>query len=293
MLIEYKDSSILTDPYFTPISLFSTLVSQPLKVDTSLIDKNLKGIAKNIDAIVVGHGHHDHALAIPYVSTMLSPNTPILASNSVAMMLSANVEQPFINANKVANSSETPGKWQYFNNNQFRILAIVSEHAPQFLNINLLPGSYTELQTELPSHSRKWKQGKAFTYLIDFLSTEQEIVYRIHIQTSASASPLGIPNLKDNRPADISIFAAASFNNVDNYPAGLIKALQPKKIIICHWEDFFQSFNKEAEAMQLVDFELLFKKINDSKLKGSEWVIPKPGSWIRYPEKTQTKELTN
>ncbi len=251
-VISYRGQTILTAPFFSNPSIDEVLF-QNIATDTSIVDsyfpKNIKP-----DAMLVGHAHYDHLLDIPYISKKYIPGTKIYGSMTTKNILSVELDSSkIIVLNKFATSKKNMGKWIEINpqnkKGYFRFMAIKSGHAahvglPQF-NFTLFEGKIKSPLKTLPENADGWKEGQTFSFLIDFINEDGTIDFRIFYQDAASQAPQGIPPaffIDGNKRIDLAILCVPGYKQVINYPEAFVKALNPKIIILGHWEDFFADY---------------------------------------------------
>src|SRR5689334_18174313 len=100
-LIVWQGRSILTGPSFTNPRADSVAPSAfyffrgsapPIHANPELIDRLLPASADNASMILVGHGHYDHLLDVPYIATRRARDAQILGGPSVGHMLMGDPE---------------------------------------------------------------------------------------------------------------------------------------------------------------------------------------------------------
>ncbi len=256
--IHYKGQRILTDPFYSPQSLWDIISFTPYVSSKQHIEKALGNAQQDVSAILIGHGHYDHAADLPALQEYLKQDAQILVSQSTAFLLSPTLSH----LNFTHFNSENFNQWQWIADGFIRVKAIPSEHAPQALGINLFPAIHQHPVDEAPKYVWDWSQGTNLTWLMDFMAAPKgtEVVKRIFIQTSASRYPVGVPEISDGIEVDQVYLAAASFDHVENYPTGLIQQLKPQQIIFIHWENFFKPWFEAPQALSLIDFEKLMSQ---------------------------------
>lgn len=256
--IHYQDQRVLTDPFYSPQSLWRIISFSAYESSKQAIEKALGKTKQDVSAILIGHGHYDHAADVPAITDYFKDTTQILGSKSTEFLLAPNhLKQQFISFKQ-----DTFNKWVWIAGGWIRVKAMASEHAPQALGINLFPAIHDHELEEAPKYVWDWSQGTNITWLMDFVKTPQsnEVLKRIFIQTSASAFPVGAPDVSDSIPVDQLYLAAASFDHVENYPTGLIKYLNPKEVIFIHWENFFKPWLDDPKALSLINFDKLMSQ---------------------------------
>ncbi len=142
-------------------------------------------------------------------------------------------------------------------------------------------GTVDEEQTEVP-RNLGWKVGQSLTYLVGFLKAPvdsknptPEILYRVFLQSSASGPKFGHPpaSILSEHPVDLALLCVASFDNVDNYPEHVIEEIQPRDVVMIHWDSFFKT-RLEADVKQLafLDIEGFIRRaIQAMEGKGKKW----------------------
>ncbi|EAT13179.1 hypothetical protein HF888_06785 [Bermanella marisrubri] len=276
--IRYQGQRIITDPYYTPFSIWDTLTLSSYKTDMASVESALGKPQGDIQAVLVGHGHYDHLADLPAMAEYLTPKVDIVASETSINMVKTALEaaEPMYHA--MPKDSDT-SDWISLANGWIRVKAIPSKHAPQLWNINLYQGHIKQTKKELPKYVWSWKQGMNLTFMLDLLKhpNSDEIHKRVFIQSSAAPFPAGF--IESDAPVDMTFFAAASFDNVENYPTGFLKAYQPQQAIAVHWENFFKPWygkDVEAEPLKLIDYELLEERVKKSS-PDSEYSLAQPG----------------
>ena len=272
--IHYQGTRLLTDPFYSPQSLWDIASFTPYTPNHSQIKTVLGSANQSVNAVLIGHGHYDHAADAPAIKEYLTDNAQIISSKSTQFLLASKMQS---NRLKGLNKEEF-GQWLTIANGWVRIMATPSEHAPQALGINLFPHNHDHALEDSPKYVWHWTQGTNINWLVDFLAApnSEAVVERIFIQTSASAFPVGIPDIQDGININKVFLAAASFDHVDDYPTGLIKQLDPKKIIFIHWENFFKPWFNQPDALSLIDFD---KLMSNSTLanRAKDALIGQPG----------------
>lgn len=265
LLIEYLGTSgyvvsrgsdvILLDPYFSHQPLLRAMSLRRLRTDEFAINKYLPRRAASAVAILVGHSHYDHLLDVPYIAENIATEAKIYGSETTKNLLCSRAELRG-RLESVSDRAYKPGGDRHWIeiNETIRFLPIASEHVPQFpLGIEIMKGSITKIPDSLPKRARGWKGGLAVAYLIEFLDDSREVSFRIHYQDSASTTPNGIPPSNTGR-VDVSILSLASHDRADGYPEELIKSLDPKVVIVGHWESFFQPYSQDPSRIKAIKF---------------------------------------
>jgi hypothetical protein len=173
---------------------------------------------------------------------------------------------------------------------RLRVLALKSEHAPIFFSWwKFSPEAYHEPLKELPTRPWGWREGQTLAYLIDFLGEDQRTVdFRIYYQDAASNPPFGFPPLfkgtPDERHVDVAILCVPGFDQVKNYPEGLIEHIKPRSVVLIHWENFFARLPDDLSGLRTVpktDIEDFLARLKPAA-RAAPVTLPAPGAWIRH-----------
>jgi len=303
--IERDNKSILIDPYFSnqPVLfklLFSKIGFRTIKSDTKTIDNELSKFYQDHKAssIWVSHSHYDHILDVPYVFeqyTARGDSSIFCSLSGVNLLSSVNTisTNNLVSLDSNITTYEKLGKQYYTADKTIRVTPILSAHAPHlFWNIKFFKGEgkthhkYTSSLSK--SRSDWWKEGMPFSYLFDYLDESGNIEFRIFIQTSATTPFKGfMPKaLLEQHPVNLAMLGAASFDYVDNYPDTLLNYINPERLIICHWEDFFVNYNrKNKKKVRFTNIKKYLYRVNEIypwKVDGIEkFILPKPGTMIK------------
>ncbi len=277
-LFRFRGSAIMTAPSITNPSFWLLGPFMPISTDTDLVDQYLPEVT-DVESILVGHAHYDHLMDVPYVMKNKAPKSHAYGSATMVHSIAPAIKNERLHAlNNSMAILDKPGEWQYNNNRSIRFMAIKSTHAPHFMGINMMSGSYSQDLEALPWHAFGWKEGQTLSYLIDFLGSQEEILHRVYYQDAASQEPLGLlPKLiaKDQKRVDIAIITPASFNQVDNYPESIMLDTKARHYILGHWEDFFANQEQEQQDfVRAIDSDEFFHRFKKNLNRDSTWAMP-------------------
>ncbi len=305
LLIEHQGHVLLTAPFFSNPSLAMVrprvtrlLRSTPrITADTPAIEKLLPRSADRATAILVGHGHYDHLMDIPYIATRRATTSRIYGGPSVRHMLMgdsilrANGERVVAIPLGAAGSPARRGIWYYTEDSAYRFMAVIAGHAPTFREwkrrYTFTAGSVDTDLDSLPHTAGEWKLGEPYAYLIDVLSNRaREPVFRIYFQDAPSEPPLGFPphDVLAERAVDVAVLCAATSSNVSNTPDSLLAVLKPSQVIVGHWEDFFRSQTLPVQVGIATDLDAFRESLDKSLPRSGGWVMPLPQTTIRFRE---------
>jgi hypothetical protein len=123
------------------------------------------------------------------------------------------------------------------------------------------------------------------------LNDDGSINFRTYLNSSASSYPYGFPaqSILNQHPVDIAILCVASFNNVKNYPEGIVRYLKPKNIITCHWERFLKfsinELKKKPKSVSLTNVNKFFRRLDQVMVdlnSGTTCLRPNVNTTINY-----------
>ena len=274
--IHYKGQRILTDPFYSPQTLWKIVSIDKYRSSPKAIKKALGPYQKNVTAVLVGHGHYDHLADLPAIKNFLTDDAMIVSSITSSNMLAP----VYTDKNKQPITEQHTNQWFHIADGWVRVKAAFSEHAPQMFNYNFAEDTVNQPRTKLPRYIWSWKQGKNLSYVVDFLTeaNTDKVYKRIFLQTSASNFPTGYQPITDDINVDAMFVAAASFDNVDDYPSGLLNHYQPKETFLIHWENFFKPWMEKPSALSTIDFDRLMDI--SRKAHSGAITVPNPNDCI-------------
>jgi hypothetical protein len=303
ILVEHGSHALLTAPFFSnpsfPVvrpSALQWLRSGPrIRADSTEIERFLPRSADRASVILVGHGHYDHLLDVPYIATHRAKSAVIFGGPSIRHML---MGDPALRSNSsrlvtipldAAGDANREGNWFYSADSAFRFMAIVAGHAP-----NLAIGHWGYLFAEgvvstdmdsIPRTAGEWKLGEPYAFLIDVLSAyTHRTLFRIYFQDAPSEPPLGFPSaaILAARRMDLAILCAATASNVNAAPDSLLRVLKPAAVMVTHWESFFRS-QRLPEAVGIgTDLRQFTRSLRRSLAPQAGWIIPLPHQTVRF-----------
>ncbi|MEG1422099.1 MAG: hypothetical protein RSA95_14435 [Citrobacter sp.] len=250
--------------------------------------------AKDVTMLLVGHGHYDHLLDVPWVMRKHTPNAIVYGSGTVVHILHAMRDRnrtedehwTWVDPERVKNAepdmatvpgcegqqgATKSGTWIFSRGGHIRTMPVQSMHANHIPGHTFADGGYTEDLTEVPTSVFGWKQGQSMAWLIDLLDENKKIVYRIHFQDSAATPPCGLPpELHDDKAIDVEILSTGLWRNVDNYPDELLKRSKPRLVLLGHWENFFGNDPSSQKPEPVSEQEAVeIRKAVDSVLRAT------------------------
>ena len=298
-LIEAGGHVLLTGPSFTNPPLFSVIprkyggTSPRLEPDRALIRRLLPAAAARASAILIGHGHYDHLLDVPFIADSVALGAKIYGGPSVRNML---MGDSLLRGRLVAIDStdvgrfDRMGRWIETDDHAFRIMALRADHSPT-VNLGIGEVLYADgtvdapMQT-LPRRAEDWKLGETLAYLIDVLGPDGKTpVFRIYFQDSANSAPLGFPPLElRDRRVDVAILTVPNAQDMKpQAPDGLLWVLYPRYVIAAHWESFFRQQTQPIVVGPASKLELFAASLRRNLGADAQWSFPYPQSILRFP----------
>ena len=303
LLIEHHGNVLLTAPFFSNPTFGQVrprvrklLRSTPrISADTDMIERLLPVAADRATVMLVGHGHYDHLMDVPYIAARRAKSAVIYGGPSVRHMLMgdpnlrANGERVIAVSLATAGSPRRRGAWYYSADSSYRFMAIVAGHAPTIRAwkrvYTFTAGTVPADLDSLPRTAAEWKLGEPYAFIIDVLDDRtREPVIRIYFQDAPSEPPLGFPptDVLSERPIDLAVLCAATSSNVRNTPDSLLTILRPAHVVLAHWEDFFRSQTLPMQLSPATDLDALRESLRKSLPPDADWVMPLPRTAIRF-----------
>jgi len=274
-LLERDDDAILTAPFFTNPGIGRVVFGLPLRPDVKRIragvDAYLQGV-EAVDAILAGHSHYDHLLDIPYILEEQVREGTIYGNQTMLHLLA-----PAVPPDRMEAVNDRACQWIPIGDHG-QVMPLESGHAAHFLGIKLFKGKLTEDRKRLPRSAYGWKEGQSYAFLID-LGRD----FRVHYQDAASRPPQGFPpDTASGRRVDVAIVTVASFSQTKRYPDEIIKKLNPRHVVLGHWEDFFRDPTKPPKVVRGTKLKNFVKRLEAVLSDDASWTLPKPGVILEF-----------
>ena len=281
-LIRHGGSSLLTGPFFSNPGMLDAALGH-IEADTALIDAFLPPV-DDVTAILVGHGHYDHLMDVPYIARVHAPESRVYGSRTTVHTLRGDPDldrDRLVDMEPHAGDVEGAGEWVHVEGGGIRFMALRSGHAPHYMDLNLYSGHHDEPLERLPDRATGWLEGQTFAFLIDLLDPDGEPIYRIHYQDAAAEPPHGFPPwLPDRRPVDLMIVCVPGAEEVNGYPEGIVGHLAPRTVLLGHWEDFFRPRTEGLRLSPGADLDAFIRRLERALPEGGGWFLPEPGTRI-------------
>lgn len=282
-ILDVDGKRIATAPFASNSNPFQQLGITP---HAERIDARVPDMP-DVEWVLLGHTHYDHALDLPYLASKQLRNATLIGSTTMTHLLAPVVPKSRMKAvDGQWATAAAPGQWLYSTDRKVRILPLESDHAPHILGLKVTSSrKLTEDLTELPSFSLFWPEGETLAYLIDFLTPEGKVRYRIFYQDSASSPGKGhIPTLSGDEaaPVDLALLVAPSFAQVENYPEHMLGNLKPRHVVAGHWESFLFGANEPpASPIPLQNYPRFAERVK--AVSGLTALFLQPGEVLSLP----------
>ena len=282
-LIRKGDAAVLTAPLFSNPGLLRAGL-QEIHPDPDRIERHLPDVS-DVTAILVGHGHYDHLMDVPYIALQRAPRAVVFGNRTVGHQLAPFGLRPpdrvrVIESGELADVKK-PAEWIRAGEG-VRILPLRSDHAPHFAGIVLYSGDRGRDMDTVPLAANEWLEGESVAYLIDLLNDDGSVGLRIYFQDAVAAAPFGLvppPEvLGDSVRVDVAIIVPATYAEVDWHPEALLESALPRHVLLCHWEDFFEPPSRLPEPVPFTRLPEFLDRLGRALPEGTGWHVPLPGT---------------
>jgi hypothetical protein len=289
-IMQHGEDMVLSGPLFTNSDLIRTGLLG-IRSDTTVVNRYMSHYDSLYDvsrasAIVVGHAHYDHLMDVPQVARRFAPDAAIVANRTSANILGtwSGVGDRVRVVNGLAGDQKHVGTWLRFGP-RVRVMALLSHHAPHFDGYTLYRGTRDTPRTEEPEWATDWVEGQTYSYLIDFMASEDSdsVAFRIYYQDAVSPPPVGFApdEVIRERRVDVAIIVPSTFDQVEWHPEAFVENLRPRWVVLGHWEDFFRPMDAETKSIRLTDIGHFEGRL--SRVFDGEWWRPEKGTEFRFP----------
>lgn len=229
ILVSDGTTHLLVDGFYSRPSglrtIFGRIASDPKVVGERTNRLKESGIDK-LDAVLVGHAHHDHSLDAPYVAAAMG-NAPVMGSQSYAFIhqgAALAVKRPLITVG-CGNATQKFGK--------FTVRFLCSDHVGAHSFLQRMVEGHITAPLQTPAHFSKFKCGDVYAIHISHPRGS------IAVTTTAGARSGQFKGLR----ADV-IFLGIGFlskepkERREKYWHETVGTLGAHTVIPVHWDDF-------------------------------------------------------
>jgi L-ascorbate metabolism protein UlaG (beta-lactamase superfamily) len=230
-----------------------------------------------VRAVLVGHGHYDHTMDIPEMLAGM-PNATIYGSETVAHLL-----RPVFGSGPVRATAVHPGQ-DLAIGPHLQARALAWGHAPNVGGWTIAAGRYTTDLRALPRSVQGWRMGEPLAWTIDVLDDDHHIALRIvHHDAAADLAIVraAVAEIRSMPPAThtVLIMTAANWDQAASYPGALLASLEPDRVLLGHWEDFFRDPAKRPKVVRGIQASALVREVE--RFVGPRWSVLEPGATLR------------
>lgn len=263
-LVEWKDTALVIDPYFTRSSLRHIALNAPLEPDREAIESALAraGFPESVDAWLITHAHFDHLLDVPNLQRRFG-GTVVTSNTGFHLCRACEVPEGAIHT---ARPGEPPLQF-----GEATVRIHQAGHDRVFGRVPY-PGTIDSPMEAPPSRPRDWKVGAPLAFEIEIGDR------RLYVESGGVSGLL--PDL-GSRPIDLAILGVAVGDSQKRYPE-MVRAVEPRFVLPSHQDDFFQPLGSGFLFGPTTDFPKILATHRGEALPGEivlmdffhRWPIP-------------------
>lgn len=233
-------SSILIDPYITRAPL-GACVLRPLEPDLAQIAR----ITPQADAVIVGHTHFDHAMDVPVIARRTGA-TVFGGKSAVALCRASLVpETKLVNVER-----ETGQEPLVAEVGPFRLRFAPSAHSRFALGRVPFPGEIQDCD-HVPLRTEQYRCGAVFRVEIEVFG--RTIVHLGSAELIERAAP--------PKDIDLLLLCVAGWQSSERFPERVARALDPKAVLLSHWDNFFRPLDQPAVVLPAMGVQKLSDRL--------------------------------
>ena len=232
--------SIVVDPFLTRSSWFDTLF-RPLRPDSELIAKHIP----RANEVIIGHSHHDHILDGPEVC--IQTGARFVGSPDACRVARA----ALVPENQII---ETMGEEVIPCGEHAWVKGYPSAHGRVYFNRVTLAGEISNDFT-WPARLRDFRHGLVLNWQLELGGLNI-----FHIDSAEFIAE----KIADVR-CDVLCLCAIGRRYRPNYVRDIVRIVQPKMVIACHWDWFWVPYGaKKHYLLPQVDLDGFVQEIEDA-----------------------------
>jgi L-ascorbate metabolism protein UlaG (beta-lactamase superfamily) len=233
-------TSILIDPYVTRARL-STCALAPLEPDLGEIAR----ITPRADAIIVGHTHFDHALDVPAIARRTGA-TVFGSKSAVALCRASAIPEAKV-VDVERDSSAQPFTAEV---GPFKLRFAASAHSRFMLGRVPFPGEIQDCD-HVPLRTEKYRCGAVFRVEIEVFGRTI-----VHLGSAEIVERVTPP-----KEVDLLLLCVAGWQSSQGFPERVARALDPKAVLLSHWDNFFRPLDQPLAALPAMGVEKLTERL--------------------------------
>jgi hypothetical protein len=253
LLIQDGNKTLLVDGFFSRPNLIQTALL-PVGPSRTILKKELYDVVPHVDAVLVGHAHHDHALDATAIADKYKAKA--FGSASFAQIFKGSHDETSTSTCRVVPSEK--GDYRVdFGPDTFKVDFIPSTHvAPDSLVQKLIEGEIKR-PLNLPAYWTRLNCGTVFTFRIRHPKHPNG-----DIVVTTTVGKVGSEVANGSRPAvfflAVGYFSKADTDRIKDYQEqndywnDTVVATKPKVIVPTHWDDFTRKLSQGLKAPPLV-----------------------------------------
>jgi L-ascorbate metabolism protein UlaG (beta-lactamase superfamily) len=290
-VLRHGGQAIMTAPSFSHRGLVPVTVNWSVRSDSGAVDRGMARVdTSGVAAVLVGHAHYDHAMDLPRVAERWVPRARVYGSGTLKNILAG---APGLDTARLVSldgdvgDSAHVGRWTYVPGGRIRFMPLRSSHAPNFLWITIANDEQRTARRDLPRSAWGWKKGPVYAYLIDVTDAADTTrpAFRVFYQDAAAKAEYAVlPKFAgaDARPVDVAIVCVGNFDSYHSprYPEPTLRALQPRHVVLGHWENFFRAPEPPFAVLPATKTRELVRRVE--AVVGRSWVTLEPFASQRY-----------
>lgn len=299
LIVPYADTThlLMTPPAYSNPTLWHLALRDwwwGTRPNRTRITRGLNAVADasparlaRVRAVLVGHGHYDHAMDLPPMFPLL-PTATIYGSATVTHLLepavTGAVTTRLMDVTDSVGSNSTQLGRDITVGPRVRVRPIAWAHAPNFGSWTIASGRYASHRTRLPHTVHGWRMGEPLAWTIDIVDERGAVSLRIFHHDAAAKldvvrNALDIMRTMPPAARTVVIMTAANWDQPGAYPAALLATLEPNRVIFGHWEDFFRSPAKQPKVVRGISATELVAEVE--RFAGTNWSVLEPGATLR------------